>query len=65
VGNVGYIVEFEQKGSDRAVYGGRLIDKMAQRLNHIKGMSVRNLATDIPHPLVYVIDLQYFILPIF
>lgn len=34
-----YIVEYEQNGSDRATYGARLIDNMAQKLSHIKGMS--------------------------
>lgn len=38
-----YIVEFEQKGSDRAVYGERLLEKMSLNLKHIKGMSPRNL----------------------
>ena len=34
-----YIVEYEQKGSDRATYGSKLIENMAQKLSHIKGMS--------------------------
>lgn len=34
-----YIVEYEQNGSDRATYGSRLIENMAQKLSHIKGMS--------------------------
>lgn len=34
-----YIVEYEQNGSDRATYGSRLIDNMAQKLSHIKGIS--------------------------
>lgn len=34
-----YIVEYEQNGSDRATYGARLIDNMAQKLSHIKWMS--------------------------
>jgi len=38
-----YIVEFEQKGSDRAAYGDRLLEKMAERLKHIRGLSNRNL----------------------
>jgi len=38
-----YIVEFEQKGSDRAAYGERLLEKMAERLKHIRGLSNRNL----------------------
>ncbi|MCF8366054.1 MAG: PDDEXK nuclease domain-containing protein [Bacteroidales bacterium] len=38
-----YIVEFEQQGSDRAAYGERLLEKMAARLSHIRGLSNRNL----------------------
>jgi len=38
-----YIVEFEQKGSDRAAYGDRLLEKMAEKLCHIRGLSYRNL----------------------
>jgi len=38
-----YIVEFEQKGSDRAAYGDRLLEKMAYKLLHIRGLSYRNL----------------------
>ena len=34
-----YIVEYEQNGSDRATYGSKLIENMAQKLSHIKGMS--------------------------
>lgn len=34
-----YIVEYEQKGSDRATYRSKLIESMAQKLSHIKGMS--------------------------
>lgn len=34
-----YIVEYEQNGSDRANYGSKLIENMAQKLSHIKGMS--------------------------
>lgn len=34
-----YIVEYEQNGSDRATYGSKLIENMAQKLAHIKGMS--------------------------
>lgn len=37
-----YIVEFEQKGEDRAAYGENLIPKIAQALS-VKGLSVRNL----------------------
>jgi len=37
-----YIVEFEQKGEDRAVYGAKLISKLAIQLNH-KSLSAGNL----------------------
>jgi len=39
-----YIVEFEQKGADRAEYGKRLLKELASRLS-IKGCSERNLAS--------------------
>lgn len=38
-----YIVEYEQKGSDRAQYGTKTIENMTQKLSHIKGMSRSNL----------------------
>ena len=38
-----YIAEFEQNGEDRAVYGDKLIDKIAESIKHIKGLSARNL----------------------
>jgi predicted nuclease of restriction endonuclease-like (RecB) superfamily len=40
-----YIVEYEQKGEDRAAYGGKLIEKLAERLKKagIKGLSHSNL----------------------
>jgi predicted nuclease of restriction endonuclease-like (RecB) superfamily len=40
-----YIVEYEQHGSDRAKYGKKLLQRLAQELkeNKIKGMSQRNL----------------------
>jgi len=40
-----YIVEYEQKGEDRAKYGIELLKKLADRLSskHIKGLSDRNL----------------------
>ena len=38
-----YIVEYEQNGRDRAVYGDNLIDNLAKKLSHIKGMSAVNL----------------------
>lgn len=37
-----YIVEFEQKGEDRAKYGERLLDALAVSVN-IKGLGARNL----------------------
>ena len=41
---IGYfIVEFEQYGEDRAVYGSKVLKKLASELMHIKGMSVTNL----------------------
>lgn len=40
-----YLVEFEQRGEDRAEYGDRLIDSTVSRLkqNGLKGMSATNL----------------------
>ncbi len=38
-----YIVEFEQDGEDRAAYGDKLIEKLAGKLNHIKGVDKRSL----------------------
>ena len=38
-----YIVEYEQNGEDRAAYGIKLIENMAQKLSYIKGMSRSNL----------------------
>jgi DUF1016 N-terminal domain len=40
-----YIVEYEQKGEDRAAYGGKLIAKLAERVKKagIKGLSYRYL----------------------
>jgi hypothetical protein len=40
-----YIVEFEQRGSDRAQYGSRLLSSLVERLraNGIKGCSLSNL----------------------
>ncbi|MDE6112735.1 MAG: hypothetical protein K2G46_04915, partial [Bacteroidales bacterium] len=35
-----YIVEYEQKGEDRAAYGASLLQKLEERL-HNKGMTVR------------------------
>jgi len=33
-----YIVEFEQNGEDKAVYGERLIESLSSNLKHIKGI---------------------------
>lgn len=38
-----YIVEFEQKGEDRAVYGSKLLSNLAQRSKNIKGLDERSL----------------------
>jgi predicted nuclease of restriction endonuclease-like (RecB) superfamily len=38
-----YIVEYEQKGDDRAKYGENLMQKIADRLAHIKGLRFRQL----------------------
>lgn len=38
-----YIVEYEQNGADRAQYGDRLIESMAQKLSGIKGVDRRSL----------------------
>ncbi len=38
-----YIVEYEQNGEDRADYGSKLIESMAKKLSHIKGMSSTSL----------------------
>lgn len=38
-----YIVEYEQNGADRAEYGEKVIDVLAQKLNHINGIDRRAL----------------------
>lgn len=38
-----YIVEYEQNGNDRAEYGAKIIDNLADSLKHIKGLSPINL----------------------
>lgn len=38
-----YIVEFEQNGDDRAAYGKIILRNIAERLIHIKGLSMTNL----------------------
>lgn len=38
-----YIVEFEQKGKDRAEYGKSLLKSIAGELSHIKGLDERSL----------------------
>ena len=48
-----YIVEYEQNGSDRATYGSKLIENMAKKLSHIKGMSKSNLKSFRQFYLIY------------
>jgi hypothetical protein len=38
-----YIVEYEQKGEDRAEYGSNVIPKLSLRLSDVHGFSERNL----------------------
>jgi len=38
-----YIVEYEQNGEDRAKYGENLMQEIANKLNHIKGLRFRQL----------------------
>jgi predicted nuclease of restriction endonuclease-like (RecB) superfamily len=38
-----YIVEYEQNGEDRAKYGEKLLEEIAQKLSHIKGLRFRQL----------------------
>jgi predicted nuclease of restriction endonuclease-like (RecB) superfamily len=38
-----YIVEYEQNGEDRAKYGDKLLEEIAQKLSHIKGLRFREL----------------------
>lgn len=38
-----YIIEYEQNGNDRAEYGAKIIDNLADSLKHIKGLSTTNL----------------------
>lgn len=38
-----YIVEFEQNGEERSVYGDKLLLKLAEELKHRKGLSLTNL----------------------
>ena len=38
-----YIVEYEQNGKDRAQYGARLLEEMAEQIKGIKGLSLRSL----------------------
>lgn len=53
-----YIVEYEQKGLDRAEYGANLISWLAQRLRDKKGFSERNLEMFREFYLVYPQILQ-------
>ncbi|MBT3950342.1 MAG: DUF1016 family protein [Candidatus Marinimicrobia bacterium] len=52
-----YIVEFEQKGADRAKYGKQLLKELASQLS-IKGCSERNLASFRKFHLIYADILQ-------
>ena len=52
-----YIVDFEQKGADRAKYGRQLLKELASQLN-IKGCSERNLASFRKFHLTYADILQ-------
>ncbi len=38
-----YIIEYEQNGNDRAKYGAKVIQNLADNLKHIKGLSLTNL----------------------
>ena len=38
-----YIVEYEQNGEDRARYGEKLLEEIARKLSHIKGLRFRQL----------------------
>jgi len=38
-----YIIEYEQNGSDNAIYGLKVMKELADRLKHIKGMSSTQL----------------------
>lgn len=38
-----YIVEFEQNGEERAIYGNKTLAQLSKRLSHIVGMSLTNL----------------------
>lgn len=58
-----YIVEFEQEGSDRAAYGENLLNDMAKKLKHIKGLSISNLKTFRVFYLTYPQLAQLFIKP--
>ena len=37
-----YLVEFEQNGQDRAIYGNKTIPTLVKKVSHIKGLSKRN-----------------------
>jgi predicted nuclease of restriction endonuclease-like (RecB) superfamily len=37
-----YLVEFEQNGQDRAIYGNKTIPTLAKKMAHVKGLSKRN-----------------------
>ena len=57
-----YIVEFEQKGEDRAEYGSKLLSKLAESSKHIKGFDERSFRNfwlfykQYPHIQSYVVS---------
>ncbi len=59
-----YIVEFEQKGEDRAEYGSKLLSKLTESSKHIKGFDERSFRNfrlfykQYPHIQAYI--LSYF-----
>lgn len=57
-----YIVEFEQKGEDRAEYGSKLLSKLAESSKHIKGFDERSFRNfrlfykQYPHVQSYILS---------
>jgi predicted nuclease of restriction endonuclease-like (RecB) superfamily len=48
-----YIVEYEQRGKDRAEYGKKLLPKLSEKLKEIKGMDERSLRNFRQFYLIY------------
>jgi hypothetical protein len=48
-----YIVEYEQRGRDRAEYGKKLLPKLSEKLKEIKGMDERSLRNFRQFYLIY------------